>query len=356
MVQIIVLGVIAGIAAALLLASPISGSHLSLLLVSIASLPILIVGIGWSHVAGLLAAVVAPTAIAVAALASATPAASLAGALFITILLGVGLPAWWLSYLALLARPNALARPPALVRPAAPPADSLPTGQDAMADSLEWYPVGRIVVWSAILATGVVTLTLLTIGSDAETIRSGLKRLFEEALRLQAGTPRDAPLELPAVANVPRFLNFIAIMVPPTAAVIGTITSLLNLWLAARVVMVSGRLKRPWPDLAAIAFPPAVAAILMATILGTFLPGLVGIIAGLFTATLLTAYAILGFAVLHKITGGIRARGFVLASAYAAVCVFGWPVLVMTVLGVADSVLDVRGRLAARRRPPNNVV
>jgi hypothetical protein len=321
MVQIIVLGIIAGAAAALLFASLISGSNLSLLLVSIASLPILIAGIGWSHVAGLVAAVVASVVLGV----------WLSGAVFVAFLVGVGLPAWWLSYLALLARPGA-------------------------ADGLEWYPVGRIVVWSAILATAVVMLSLFNIGFDAETIRSGLRRIFEQVLRLQTGTPTDAPLDIPALPNTSRLLDYMAILFPPMAAALATITNMLNLWLAARVAKVSGRLKRPWPDLAAIVFPPATAGVLMAAIAGTFLPGLIGIIAGVLTTSLLTAYAILGFAVLHKITGGMGARSFVLAAVYAAVGLFGWPVLVMTVLGVADAVLDVRGRVAARRRPPDNVV
>jgi len=123
--------------------------------------------------------------------------------------------------------------------------------------------------------------------------------------------------------------------------------------LAARVVKVSGRLKRPWPDLAEIVFPARLAVVLAAATAASFLSGLAGIAAGVLTATLLTAYAILGFAILHKITGGMAGRGFVLAGVYAAVGVFGWPVLVMMLLGLADAVLDVRGRVAARRRPPS---
>ena len=33
--------------------------------------------------------------------------------------------------------------------------------------------------------------------------------------------------------------------------------------------------------------------------------------------------------------------------------VFGWPVLVMMLLGLADTAFDIRGRVAARRGPPN---
>ncbi len=318
MVQILIIGIAAGAAAALLFASLISGSSFSLLLVSIAPLPILIAAMGWSHLAGLIAATVGATALA----------ASLSGVLFIAFLVGVGLPAWWLAHLALLARPA-----------------TQPT------DGLEWYPVGRLVVWAAVLATMIVTISLLNIGTDAESIRAGLRRIFEQIIRIQRGTPAGAPLDIPGLPDPKHLFEFLSLVFPPSAAVLATITNLVNLWLAARVVKVSGRLKRPWPDLAAISFPPAVAALLAAAIAASFLPGLIGMIAGVLTATLLTAYAALGFAVLHKITGGISGRGFVLGAAYAAVGVLGWPVLAMTLLGLADTLLDVRGRVAARRGP-----
>ena len=146
-------------------------------------------------------------------------------------------------------------------------------------------------------------------------------------------------------------IRLLAIIFPPTAAVLATVSNLVHLWLAARIVKVSGRLKRPWPDLAAITFPPLVSAVLALALAGSFLSGLVGIVAGVLAATLLTAYAVLGFAVLHKITSGISARGLVLAGVYATVGVLGWPVLVMMLLGLVDTVIDLRGRVAARRGP-----
>ena len=42
-----------------------------------------------------------------------------------------------------------------------------------------------------------------------------------------------------------------------------------------------------------------------------------------------------------------------LGGIYAAVIVFGWPVLVMSLLGLADTAFDFRGRAARRRGPPN---
>jgi len=336
MAQIVIIGIGAGLAAALLVAAPLasllSGASLGLavLLGSIAPLPILIAAIGWSHWAGLIAAGVGAAALALA----------LSGVLFLPFLIGVGLPAWWLGYLSLLARP-APARSATSALPGAPPA----------ADNMEWYPAGRLVIWTALLATAVVTATLLNIGLDAETIRAGLRQSLEKVLRLHMHIPAGAPLDVSGLSDPNRPLAVFAIMLPTATAVFTTIATLINLWLAARIVKISGRLKRPWPDLVAISFPPAVAALLAAAIAGGFLPNLVGLIAGVLAATLLTAYAALGFAVLHNITGGMMGRGFVLAAAYAAVGVLGWPVLVMTLLGLADTLIDVRGRVATRRRP-----
>src|SRR5919109_1267043 len=89
MVQIVLVGLGAGAASALLFASVASGSLLATLLFYLAPLPILIAGLGWSHWAGLVA--------------SFTAAAGLSATLglyfFSVFLIGVGLPAWWLGYL-----------------------------------------------------------------------------------------------------------------------------------------------------------------------------------------------------------------------------------------------------------------
>jgi hypothetical protein len=142
------------------------------------------------------------------------------------------------------------------------------------------------------------------------------------------------------------------VAIPAAAAVLSTIICLVNLWLAARIVRISGRLSRPWPDLAALTLPPTALGLLAAAIAGSFLPDLVGVLAGAFAASLLMAFAILGFAVLHAITRGLSSRGIVLAGTYAAAFTIGWPVLAMSILGLADIILDIRNRVARKRGPP----
>lgn len=318
MLQVLFIGVAAGAASALLFASLASGSLVSIALFYLAPLPILLAALGWSHIAAIVASLVAAGALAFI----------FGGLFFLAFLVGVGLPAWWLGYLALLARPAA------------------PDGH------LEWYPVGNLIVWAALVAAALVSVVILNFGLDADSFRAGLRRAFEQILRIQADIPRDKPLVLPGVSDPARLIEFMVIIIPPAAAVLATVTNVMNLWLATQVVKISGRLRRPWPDLAAMTFPTYVPALLAAAVLVSFAPGLVGILAGVLAAALLMAYGILGFAVLHKITGGLSGRPVMLAGTYALVVVFGWPVLFMTVLGLADTALDLRTRISRNRPPP----
>ena len=64
------------------------------------------------------------------------------------------------------------------------------------------------------------------------------------------------------------------------------------------------------------------------------------------------AYGVLGLAVLHAITQGINSRAFLLGGVYAAVIVFGWPMLALCLLGLVETAFDLRARLARRRGPP----
>lgn len=306
MMRLILIGIGAGVATALLFASVASGALLSIILFYLAPLPILIAALGWSHWAGLIAAVTAAAGLA----------AFLSPLFFITFLVGIGLPAWWLGYLALLARP-------------------VPGG-------MEWYPVGRIVVWAALLGAGVVIAAIPNFGLDEESFRSGLRSVFERMLQAQS-RPADAPLNIPGV-DATRLVNFLVTVIPLAGAILATITSVLNLWLAGRIVNVSGLLKRPWPSLPDMQFPPFAPALLGVAIAGTFLPGIAGTVASILSASLAMAYGILGFAVLHSITRNAKARPLLLGTSYAAVFVFGWPVLLVAMLGLADTIFGFRGR------------
>jgi hypothetical protein len=310
MMQLGLIGIGAGAAAALLFASVASGSWLSIVLFYLAPLPIMIAGLGWSHWAAMVAAVSGALAVG----------AVFGSVLFMAFLAGAAIPAWWLSYLAMLARP---------------------AGANGGAPSLEWYPPGRLVVWAAVLAALVVVVAIPNFGTDAESFRSALHSALQRMFRIEPNAA-DA-------ANTDRLLGFLVSAIPLAAAVLATITNVVNLWLAGRIVTFSGLLKRPWPDLSAMSFPrTTVAALAVAMVVG-FAGGLAGIVGGVVSASLIMAYGVLGFAVLHAVTRGINSRPFLLGGVYASVAVFGWPILALCLIGVAETAFDLRARAARRR-------
>jgi hypothetical protein len=298
-VQMFLIGISAGTASALLFASVASGSALSVLLTQLAPLPILIAAIGWNHWAGLIAAGAAATGLAFA----------FGQFFFVISLMSVGLPAWWLGYLALLARPTE--------------------------DGMQWYPAGRLVVWAAIIGTLVIVIAILNLSTDADTFNQVVRKAVERTL-----------------TELNRRSDILVAARPGAASVLNTLTLVINVWLAVKVVNISGRLRRPLPDIAEMQFPAFAPVVTGAAFAVSFLPGMIGIAAGVLAASMLTVYALLGFAVLHKITRGVNSRPLLLGGAYAAL-LFVWPVMIMTLLGLADTAFDLRGR-AARRGGPSN--
>jgi hypothetical protein len=242
---------------------------------------------------------------------------------FLAFLLGIGLPAWWLGYLALLARPDA-------------------TG------ALEWYPVGHLVFWTALISSVVVIAGILTLGTDEQSFRASLRSGVERALSADSLSRSLSTEQTDWLTNV-----MVAAM-PMAVAVLSTITSVINLGLAARIVSLSGRLRRPWPELSAIRFPAYAPAVTGLAVAGSFVTGMLGVSSSVLMSSLLVAYAMLGLAVLHSITRGFGARPFVLGSAYAATVLLVWPAIALTLLGLADTAFDLRGQIARRRGPPHH--
>jgi len=304
-----------GCASALMFASITSGALISLLLLYLAPLPLLVVALGWG-----------PLAATIGSAAAMFALAAIFGLHYgIGYAISVALPAWWLGHLALLGRPVA---------------SGTPSGDGAAAPDLEWYPVGRILVWIAAFASLTTFAALLTLGTDAPAILAAMKQGLLRILEVR-GTAADEKV-LDAL---------LAIM--PACAVIGIVVTLtINLWLAGRITAMSGRLRRPWPDLKTAALPTSVLLALCLAAACSLAGGLLAILAQIVTSALMMTYAFAGFAVLHTLTLALKSRALWLGSAYAAVVLFVWPVVAIVVLGLADALFGFRKRYWRRRPPP----
>jgi hypothetical protein len=319
MIVITLIALAAGSASALMFASIISGALISLLLFYLAPLPLMVAALGWG-----------PIAATIGGIAAASGLGLMFGLPYcIAFVVTVALPAWWLGHLALLGRPIA----------------NLETGNGATpaAPAMEWYPVGRILLWIAGFAILTTIAAMLTLGTDAETITSSLKRGL---LRILA--PRNAAPS----GDTERWVGALAIIAPAAAAIVAMMTLTLNLWLAGRITATSGRLHRPWPDLKSAELPPMTLVALSVALAFCFIGGLAALFAQITATALLMTYAITGFAVLHTLTLALKGRAFWLSCTYAFVVVFGWPVLAMVALGLADAVFGFRQRFTRGRPPP----
>jgi len=320
MMAFVLIALIAGAASALMFASIISGALISLVLFYLAPLPLMVAAIGWGPLCASLGGIAAAIGL---------------GALFglpycIAFAVTVALPAWWLGHLALLSRPVGVVAPNAAAQPAAGP-------------ELEWYPVGRILLWLAGFAALTTMAALLTLGTDADTILGTLRRGLMRLLR--ATDPQSS-------GEAGQFVDALVRIAPAGATIIAMMTLTLNLWLSAKITATSGRLRRPWPDIKTAELPPMTLVALCVALAFCFTGGLLAIVAQITAAALMMGYALTGFAVLHTLTLALKSRTFWLGSTYAVVVVFGWPVIAMVILGLADAVFGFRERFLRSRQPP----
>lgn len=300
MIANVMLAVAAGAASALMFASILSGALFSLALFYLAPLPLMVVAIGWS-----------PFHASLGGIAAGTTLGLLFGFNYLAVfVLTIALPAWWLGYLTMLAR-------------AAPP------GEKA---AVEWYPPGRLLLWIAVFASLTAVAALLTLGIDSATISEAMRRALS---RMMGAVPPDASAS-------PKLIDALVAIAPAAAAVATIATLSLNLWLAGRIAATSGRLRRSWPDLTRTALPPMTLVALPVALAFCFVSGLSAMVAQIVAAALLMAYAFTGLSTLHTLTRGRSHRPMWLAMVYASVTIFGWPIVGLIALGLADAFFDLR--------------
>src|ERR1700694_4314968 len=165
MIAMICIAVAAGSASALMFASIISGGLVSLLLFYLAPLPLMVAALGWGPLAATIGGIVAAVGL---------------GTIFglpycVAFAVTVALPAWWLGPLALLGRPKH---------------NNVSSGNGAapIPADLEWYPVGRILLWITGFAALTTMAALLTLGTDAAAIAGALRAGLQQSIG-----PREAP-------------------------------------------------------------------------------------------------------------------------------------------------------------------
>lgn len=321
------IGIAAGLVAAVLFRSLATNSALAFLLFYLTPLPVFLAGIGWGVRAALLSFLTAT--ILLGALLSFQSAVAFG--------LYIGLPGVILSYLMRLHREYTV--------------DPGATGGQPRV-MVEWYPFGRIIAWGAVMAGTLVALGLVLLAGDSETYRQIMRTIFDEnALR------RFQSVFGPefGAAEMERFVErFAFYFLPFFAATFWLLIMIGNLWLAAKSASISGLLSRPLPDFIGIDYPPFLAAGFVAALGVSFAGGMLGVAGVAFLGAFACAFLLMGLAVIHVLLATSQFKLVLLFVLYVGLLVTPWVAPPVTALGLAEPFIRLRQRQSQRPPPTDN--
>jgi hypothetical protein len=279
--NILTIGIAAGVVAAILSVGSVVQNALSIVLFMLSPLPILLAGLGWGPVAAVISVIAC--ALSIAGVAGNTPA--------LIISVTTTIPAAIGAYLGGMARVD--------------------QGRS------EWFPIGNILLVLAItVATGFV-ISGLAIGYNAEFV----EQFSKEFVKQIASTNTELAAN-PAATQ--EFVNFLMASIPYLQPASWLMIVMANLWLALLIARRSGLFNRPkdsWPD--ALHLPPYALALLALAILGAWFSSSLGTAIAAFAGALGMAFTMTGFAYLHAQTRGKPWRPAALWVSYVATITFG---------------------------------
>jgi len=313
MTRSLIFGSLAGIASAVLMLTTASGP-LSFVLSYLVALPLFFAGL--TH--GVTAVGIAG---AVGTLVSAVNGLLIAGIYLIT----------FAAPVTLVVRQALLARP----------ATEASAGAD-VSDGLEWYPVGRLMLWLIGWSLGLFGIALL-LTADRE---GGLPGMLKEPLLqfLKAISQDEAKGEDHLVGVAGDLTKLI-----PAAFVISWLVMMtINGTLAQGMAMLLKQNRRPTPLYRSFTLSRSLAVALVAALVAAaVLPGDVAFIGGTVAAVLAFPFFLQGLAVVHGLAARASLPGLVLAAFYAVLVVAGALVgILVVILGFIEEWAGFRRRFA----------
>jgi hypothetical protein len=215
----------------------------------------------------------------------------------------------------------------------------------------EWYPIGRIVVIGGIFSGMFAVVALVLMGGSVEALSKMLRTVIESFVKSELSQIPGAP----AIGNaeIDQITSSTLTSLPWALGLLAMGTILLNLWLAGRITLASGRLRRPWPNLADFKMPAAATFVLLVAIGLSFAGGMTGLVASAIAAPFALAFALVGVAVAHALTRGSPWQGFILAALYVAVIFIPHIGLLLALAGLAETIFNYRAAIGSSTNPRN---
>ncbi|MCP4317599.1 MAG: DUF2232 domain-containing protein [Hyphomicrobiales bacterium] len=308
--QSLLMGLVAGLASALLILGSGDWSALSVLLSACATLPILIAGLGWSNVAGAVSVAAATAIVAVTV--------SPLGAVMIAVTTLA--PAAWIAHLSNLARP----------------AEELGGPQGKLA----WYPLPDIMLHLC----GLVSLSLIilgvVIGYGEETVRPFVDYFI-------GVMSEQNPEFVPDDASKDEMTAFMTRVLPAAQSAMWVMILFAGWYLACGIVRISGRAKRPADVIPAdLRMTRTALFVFGAGLALSFVSGAPGLVGSVISGAFAGGFMLAGLAMLHHRLSGRPWRLMALWFTYTAIFIlFPLPLIVFLFGGMFGT---------ARTAPPSS--
>jgi hypothetical protein len=202
-----------------------------------------------------------------------------------------------------------------------------------------WYPPGLLTAWVVALALAGIAAALLLLGGP-DGLQSTLRDLVAEVIDRLARHP---------VADRDQAAELVAMVIPGIVAASWMIMLVANATLAQGVLARFGVNWRPSPDLAGLSLPIWIPIALGLAAAAVAYGGTLRFIGINMLITLSVPFCLAGLAVLHAVARHMSHPVIALVGFYTLATVFGWPFLAVAVLGLLESWLGLRQRLATPR-------
>ena len=201
---------------------------------------------------------------------------------------------------------------------------------------IEWYPPGLLTAWLTGFGLAAIAACLLLLGGP-EGVQVTLREVLAPVLS------RHVDEDMPEHAEL---LGFLAFVLPGIIASSWMVMTATNGSLAQGLLSRFGASWRPSPDLAALGRPVWILMLLAFATGATALGGTARFLGINVMIVLAVPFCLAGLAVLHTVARRFSRPAIPLVTFYVLAGVFGWPLLVVALLGLLDSSLGLRRRFA----------
>lgn len=208
---------------------------------------------------------------------------------------------------------------------------------DAAGTRFEFYPLDRLIIVALVMAGIGTSLLFFSMAGNG-----GMPQRFADAmaaapeLRQALGQVYDisTPADMLRVANIIIITGFAG----------WPLLLLGNLQIAQALLVRAKRNLRPPTDYDTLTLPLWLTAALTACLLAaTLISGWAGTLGATLAALILTAYFLLGLAIIHAISRSWNGRGLLLGGLYFLIFVMAWVIIPVALMGLLDARFDFRG-------------